>query len=118
MAAAASGHDASPVGQGLASEGASFRTGALPSFLGRCEPSTRAAVNHNDPHLLLVRDQRERTWPGDRRASGYLRRAVYLRPAFPCALLQCRLATSCALWGSSGWRCLSAHRLVPAMFLG
>jgi len=39
MAAAASGHDASPVGQGLASEGASFRTGALASFLGRGEPA-------------------------------------------------------------------------------
>ena len=34
MAAAASGHDASPVGQGLASQGASFRMGALPSFMG------------------------------------------------------------------------------------
>ncbi len=39
MAAAASGDDASPVGQGLASEGTSFRMGALPSFLGRCEPA-------------------------------------------------------------------------------
>jgi len=56
MAAAASGHDASPVGQGLASEGASFRTGALPSFLGRCEPATRVAVNHNAPRFHTVFD--------------------------------------------------------------
>ena len=54
--------------------------GALPSFLGQREPAPSTAVNHNGPHFLLVRDQRERTWPGDKARNKHLRKAVPGRP--------------------------------------
>jgi hypothetical protein len=43
--------DASPARQGLASEGASFRTGGAPFVVGQRELSTRAAVSHNAPRI-------------------------------------------------------------------
>ena len=56
-----------PVGQGASGiRGSVLLRGGAPFVFRPVELSPSTAVNHIGPRILLVRDQRERTWPGDK----------------------------------------------------
>ena len=56
-----------PVGQGASGiRGSVLSHGGAPFVFRPVELSPSTAVNHIGPRILLVRDQRERTWPGDK----------------------------------------------------